>query len=93
MAASLGQGVAASGEQGMASHGRGAACRKMHKGKVCVFLLLVVVGILCVGLILYMLFYASPRTSPAIHNGGHSSWRQVVPSPFGPGPTDAAVHS
>jgi hypothetical protein len=62
---------------------RGAACgigrgmdRSMDKRKVCVFLILVGVGLLCLLLIAYMLFYASPRGNPTIKNGGqHSSLR------------------
>ena len=60
---------------------RGVACgigrgmdRSMDKRKVCVFLILVGVGLLCLLLMAYMLFYASPRANSTIQ-GGHSSLR------------------
>lgn len=59
---------------------RGAACG-MDKRKVCVFLVLVGIGILCLLLIVYTLFYARPQTSPAIQSGQHSSFR-LDPSTF-----------
>lgn len=59
---------------------RGAACG-MDKRKVCVFLLLVGIGILCLLLMVYTLFFARPRTNPAIGGGQHSSLRWD-PSPF-----------
>jgi hypothetical protein len=53
--------------------------RGMDKRKVCVFLILVGAGILCVCLMLYALFLAKPRTNPMIEKGGHSSLRYVTP--------------
>jgi hypothetical protein len=64
---------------------RGATCgmgrsmdrgmdRSMDKRKVCVFLILVGIGLLCLLLMAYMLFYARPRANPTIQ-GGHSSLR------------------
>jgi hypothetical protein len=53
---------------------RDAACG-MDKRKVCVFLILVGIGVLCLLLLVYTLFYARPHTSPAIQNGQHSSLR------------------
>jgi hypothetical protein len=49
--------------------------RSMDKRKVCVFLILVGIGLLCLLLMAYMLFYASPRGNPTIQNGAHSSLR------------------
>jgi flagellar basal body-associated protein FliL len=49
--------------------------RGMDKRKVCVFLILVVVGLLCLLLMAYMLFYASPHANSTIQNGAHSSLR------------------
>jgi hypothetical protein len=49
--------------------------RSMDKRKVCVFLILVGVGLLCLLLMAYMLFYASPRANSTIQNGAHSSLR------------------
>jgi hypothetical protein len=56
----------------------------LDKRKVCVFLLLVGIGLLCVGLMAYTLFYARPHANPTIQESPHSSLRS------GPG---AAVHS
>jgi hypothetical protein len=53
---------------------RGAACG-MDKRKVCVFLLLVGIGILCLLLMVYTLFYARPHANTTIENGQHSSLR------------------
>ena len=47
----------------------------LDKRKVCVFLILVGIGILCLVLMVYTLFYARPRANPAIQKGGHSSLR------------------
>jgi hypothetical protein len=59
---------------------RGAACgmgrgmdRSMDKRKVCVFLILVAVGLLCLCVMAYTLFYARPRGNPTITNGGGQS--------------------
>ena len=50
--------------------------RSMDKRKVCVFLILVVIGLLCLCIMGYTLFYARPRGNPTIPNdGGHSSLR------------------
>jgi hypothetical protein len=46
----------------------------MDKRKVCVFLILVAVGLLCLCVMVYTLFYARPRGNPTIQNG-HSSLR------------------
>ena len=51
---------------------RGAACG-MDKRKVCVFLMLVGIGILCLLVMVYTLFFATPRTNPAIQSEQHSS--------------------
>jgi H+/Cl- antiporter ClcA len=50
--------------------------RSMDKRKVCVFLILVAIGLLCLCIMVYALFYARPRGNPTIKNGGqHSSLR------------------
>jgi hypothetical protein len=57
---------------------RGAACgmdRSMDKRKVCVFLILVVIGLLCLCVMVYTLFYARPRGNPTIQHGSQSSLR------------------
>jgi len=54
---------------------RDAACG-LDKRKVCVFLILVAIGLLCLCIMVYALFYARPRGNPTIKNGGqHSSLR------------------
>ena len=58
------------------SIGRGG----MHKGKVCVFLILVVVGILCICALAYMLFFATGHSDNTIKNGGHSLTRLAAPA-------------
>ena len=52
----------------------------LHKGKACLFVVLVAIAVLCVCLLLYMLFYAGPRANTTIRNTGHSLVRQTVPS-------------
>jgi hypothetical protein len=57
---------------------RGAACsigRGMDKRKVCVFLILVAIGLLCLCILAYTLFYARPHANSTIQSGGHSSLR------------------
>jgi hypothetical protein len=46
--------------------------RGMDKRKVCVFLILVAVGILCICVLGYMLFYATGHSDTTIKDGGHS---------------------
>jgi hypothetical protein len=53
--------------------------RGMDKRKVCVFLILVGVGILCLCALMYMLFYASPHSNTTIKDGGHSLVRGDMP--------------
>jgi hypothetical protein len=53
----------------------------MGKGKVCVFLLLVGIGLLCVLMMVYTLFYARPHTDPTIQNSPHSSALRLAPQP------------
>jgi hypothetical protein len=57
----------------------------LDKRKACVFLILVAVGILCLVALTYMLFYAPPRSSSTIKNGGHTMLRPIQP--------DLTVHS
>ena len=47
----------------------------MDKRKVCVFLILVVIGLLCLCIMVYTLFYARPRANSTIQHGSHSSLR------------------
>jgi hypothetical protein len=57
--------------------------RGMDKRKVCVFLILVAVGILCICVLGYMLFYATGHSDTTIKDGGHSlTW---LNSPHPPG--------
>ena len=51
----------------------------MDKRKVCVFLILVAVGILCLCALTYMLFYASAHSNSPIKDGGHGSVRRDTP--------------
>jgi hypothetical protein len=44
----------------------------MDKRKVCVFLILVAVGILCICVLAYMLFYATGHSNTTFKDGGHS---------------------
>jgi hypothetical protein len=62
---------------------RGVQCG-MDKRKVCVFLVLVGVGVACLLLMMYTLFYARPRTDQTIQQGPHSSLRLDL---------DTSVHS
>jgi hypothetical protein len=57
--------------------------RGMDKRKVCVFLILVVVGILCLCVLAYTLFYARPHSNSPIKNGGLSLVRGDAPSLLG----------
>jgi hypothetical protein len=58
----------------------GCVNRGMDKRKVCVFLILVGVAILCLCVLVYTLFYAKPHTDPTIEKEGHSLLQQNVPS-------------
>lgn len=63
---------------GESSVNRGAACgmgRGMDKRKVCVFLILVVIGILCLCIMAYTLFHARQRENSTMPSGSHSSLR------------------
>jgi flagellar basal body-associated protein FliL len=59
-------------------HGRGTA-EGLDKRKVCVFLILVAVALLCVCVIAYVLFYAKPHGNPEIQNAPQSTLRQPAP--------------
>jgi hypothetical protein len=52
---------------------------RLDKRKACVFLILVAIGVLCLGVLAYMLFYAAPHSNTVIKNGKHSIVRQTVP--------------
>jgi hypothetical protein len=56
----------------------GCVNRGMDKRKVCVFLILVGVAILCLCVLVYTLFYARPHTT--IEQGGHSQLQRSAPS-------------
>ena len=56
--------------------------RSMDKRKVCVFLILVVIGLLCLCIMVYALFYARPHGNPTIQNGGQHSSLRLDPRPF-----------
>jgi hypothetical protein len=53
----------------------GSMDRGMDKRKVCVFLILVAIGLLCLCILAYTLFYARPHANSTIQSGGHSSLR------------------
>ncbi len=48
----------------------------MDKRKVWVFLLLVGIGVACLCVLMYTLFYAPPRSNSTIKNGPHSLVRR-----------------
>jgi hypothetical protein len=56
--------------------GNSVAPRGLDKRKACVFLILVAVGIACLCVLVYMLFYATPHANPAIKDAGHSMMRR-----------------
>lgn len=51
----------------------------LDKRKACVFLLLVAVGVLCLAVLAYLLFYAGPHSNTMFKSGGNSMIQQVVP--------------
>jgi hypothetical protein len=51
----------------------------LDKRKACVFLILVAVGIACICMLAYMLFYATPHANPTIKDAGHSMMRPAAP--------------
>jgi hypothetical protein len=59
----------------------GCVNRGMDKRKVCVFLILVGVAILCLCVLVYTLFYARPHIT--IEQGGHSLLQRNAPSLLG----------
>ena len=65
----------------------------LDKRKACVFLILVAVGVLCLGVLAYVLFYAAPHANSPIKNGGGGIVRWMErPGQRTPAP-DAAVRS
>ena len=56
----------------------GCVNRGMDKRKVCVFLILVGVAVLCLCVLVYTLFYARPHST--IEQRGHSLLQQNAPS-------------
>lgn len=65
----------------------GGTAEGMDKRKVCVFLILVAVALLCVGIIAYSLFYAKPHADPTMQNAPHTGLL------LQPEPAPASVHS
>jgi hypothetical protein len=59
--------------------GNSVAHRGLDKRKACVFLILVAVGIACICVLAYMLFYAAPHANPAIKDAGQSMLRLDAP--------------
>jgi hypothetical protein len=59
--------------------GNSVAHRGLDKRKACVFLILVAVGIACICVLAYMLFYAAPHANPAIKDAGQSNLRLDAP--------------
>ena len=59
--------------------GNSVAHRGLDKRKACVFLILVAIGIACICMLAYMLFYATPRANPAIKDAGQSMLRLDAP--------------
>ena len=51
----------------------------LDKRKACVFLLLVAVGVACLCVLAYILFYATPHANPAIKDAGQSLVRPDAP--------------
>ena len=65
----------------------------LDKRKACVFLLLVAVGVLCLGVLAYLLFYAAPHSNTMFKGGGNSMIRQTVPPGTRLVPPESTVHS
>jgi hypothetical protein len=61
----------------------------LEKRKVCVFLILIAVALLCVGVVVYTLFYTQPRTNPMIEEHGNSMLQHLSPG----SPEITSVHS
>ena len=59
--------------------GNSVAHRGLDKRKACVFLILVAVGIACICMLAYMLFYAAPHADPTIKDARHSMMRPDAP--------------
>jgi hypothetical protein len=56
----------------------------MDKRKVCVFLILVGVGLACICILIYTLFYALPHSNSPIKTGPQSMVRRDAPRPSSP---------
>jgi hypothetical protein len=65
----------------------------LDKRKACVFVILVAIGVLCLGVLGYMLFYAKPHSSTVLKNGGNSMIRQTVPPGTRLAPAEPTVRS
>jgi hypothetical protein len=73
-------------------NGRGTVAG-LDKRKACVFLILVAIGVLCLGVLAYILFYAGPHSNTVLKNGGHSIVRQNVPPAPQVVPAESTVRS
>jgi hypothetical protein len=60
-------------------NGRGTVDR-FDKRKACVFLILVAIALVCVGVLVYTLFYARPHADPAIQKTSQGMVQQTIPS-------------
>jgi hypothetical protein len=67
----------------------GASRGGLHKGRACLFVVLVAIAVLCVCFLIYTLFYSGPRSGSPIHTPGQSLLRNSGP-PFR---AHTAVHS
>ena len=65
----------------------------LDKRKACVFLILVAIGVLCLGVLAYILFYATPHANTVLKNGGNSMIRQTVSPATHLLPSGPTVHS
>jgi hypothetical protein len=57
----------------------GCARRGMDKRKVCVFLILIAVALLCFCVLMYTLFYARPHSNSTLKDGGHGLVQRDAP--------------
>ncbi len=73
-------------------HGHGTV-EGLDKRKACVFLLLVAAGVLCLGVLAYLLFHAAPHSNTMFKGGGTSMIRQTVPPGTRLVPVEFTVHS
>ncbi len=65
----------------------------LDKRKVCMFLILVAIGVLCLGVLAYILFYAGPHSNTVLKKGGSSIVLQTVPPATQVVPAESTVRS